>query len=266
VNASGSYTVVSNVSGCASASSAPAIITYHPVPPVPTITPSGPTTFCQGGQVNLQSSSSLASDQWSTGTTGPLITVSASNDYTVTTTNGFGCTSTSLPLTVTVNPLPNVVVSAFDTMCDYVPSFGLTNGTPIGGTYIGTGVVGNIFIPSSAGTGITPITYIYTDPNGCTGNDSEDIVVEDCAGIEELASGTFAVYPNPSLGYFTITSTLLNIDEVKVYDATGKVVSDIKFNKVKEAGVDLLLLADGVYHAEIIADGRVERVQLVVNK
>lgn len=41
-------------------------------------------------------------------------------------------------------------------------------GTPIGGTYAGPGVSGNLFSPATAGAGIHSITYIYQDPTtGC---------------------------------------------------------------------------------------------------
>jgi hypothetical protein len=40
-------------------------------------------------------------------------------------------------------------------------------GSPSGGTWSGTGVVGNQFCPGTSGTGVFPITYTYT-VGGCT--------------------------------------------------------------------------------------------------
>src|SRR6185503_16825061 len=56
-NASGSYTVVVTELGCPSAASAATVVTVNPTPATPTITPDGPTTFCAGDSVTLNSSS-----------------------------------------------------------------------------------------------------------------------------------------------------------------------------------------------------------------
>ncbi|MDR0802181.1 gliding motility-associated C-terminal domain-containing protein [Fluviicola sp.] len=107
VTASGSYTVmVTNGSGC-SATSATTTVTVNPVPAVPTITASDSTTFCSGNNVVL-TSSSAAGNTWSTGVTAQSITVTTSGTYTVTVTNGSGCSATSAVTTVTVNPVPAV--------------------------------------------------------------------------------------------------------------------------------------------------------------
>ena len=53
VSAAGSYSVtVTNANGCP-ATSAPVGVTVNPLPQTPTITASGPTSFCQGGSVTL---------------------------------------------------------------------------------------------------------------------------------------------------------------------------------------------------------------------
>ncbi len=103
VSTSGSYTVTVTSSGC-SATSAPTTITVNPNPATPTITPVGPITFCLGGSVTL-TSSAASSYLWSDGSTSQAITVSGSGSYTVTITNG-GCSATSAPTSVTVNPTP----------------------------------------------------------------------------------------------------------------------------------------------------------------
>jgi len=94
VASSGAITVNVAVSG-----------TVNPIPPTPTITPGGPTTFCAGGSVTLTSSSATG-NLWSTGETTQSIVVSTSGTVTVTVTAA-GCTSAASPgVTVTVNPLP----------------------------------------------------------------------------------------------------------------------------------------------------------------
>lgn len=111
VVSSGSYTVSVTVNGC-SATSQPVVVTVTPGPVAAVITPSGPTTFCAGSSVTLTSDITNGI-VWSTGETTPSIVVNASGTYTVSVTDGLGCTTESLPVVVTVNPLPAVpVVSA----------------------------------------------------------------------------------------------------------------------------------------------------------
>ncbi|HVQ39045.1 MAG TPA: carboxypeptidase regulatory-like domain-containing protein, partial [Pyrinomonadaceae bacterium] len=96
--ASGNYTNVVTASGCASAPSAATTVTVNPTPATPTITPGGPTTFCQGGSVTL-TSSSASGNQWSLngnpigGETNQNYIANASGNYTVTVTDGNSCTS-----------------------------------------------------------------------------------------------------------------------------------------------------------------------------
>ncbi|HYW71219.1 MAG TPA: right-handed parallel beta-helix repeat-containing protein, partial [Pyrinomonadaceae bacterium] len=111
--ASGNYTViVTDGNSCASPASIAKTVTVNPLPPTPTITPGGATTFCQGGSVDL-SSSSASGNQWYLngnpigGATNQVYSATATGNYTVTVTDGNGCSSTSLATAVTVNSIPS---------------------------------------------------------------------------------------------------------------------------------------------------------------
>jgi len=105
--AGGSYSVtVTNASGC-SATSAPANVVVNANPSTPTVTASGPTTFCAGGSVTLTAPAGF-SYLWSTGATSQSIVVAATGSYTVTVTNASGCSSTSAPTGVTVNAATSI--------------------------------------------------------------------------------------------------------------------------------------------------------------
>ena len=90
-------------------------VTINALPSNPTITASGSTTFCTGGSVDLTSSYANG-NQWSTGTTTAMITVTASGSYTVTHTDANGCSATSLPTVVNVSnaPVPTIQASALE--------------------------------------------------------------------------------------------------------------------------------------------------------
>ncbi|MGA8808286.1 MAG: carboxypeptidase regulatory-like domain-containing protein, partial [Thermoanaerobaculia bacterium] len=109
--ASGNYTVVVTTGSCSSAPSSATTVTVNPIPPTPTITPGGPTTFCSGGSV-LLTSSSASGNQWYLdgnpigGATSNTYSATASGNYTVIVTAS-GCSSAaSVPTSVTVNPTP----------------------------------------------------------------------------------------------------------------------------------------------------------------
>jgi PKD-like domain len=110
-NTSGNYSVtITNANGCSSTSAATAV-TVHAAPATPAITPSGPTTFCEGGNVTLSAPAGY-SYLWSNDATTQSVTVDQSGSYSVTITDGNGCSATSEPAVVTVNPLPVAAIEA----------------------------------------------------------------------------------------------------------------------------------------------------------
>ena len=111
-SATTTYTVsVTNANGCTSASAASQVITVNPLP-VATITPSGATTFCQGGNVVLTAGPATGVTYlWSNGLTMPTITATASGNYSVVVTSSAGCSATATAVSVTVNALPLAAIS-----------------------------------------------------------------------------------------------------------------------------------------------------------
>ncbi|MBL7955213.1 MAG: HYR domain-containing protein, partial [Flavobacteriales bacterium] len=96
------YTVTDgrNTSTCATV-----IRVLDGTPAIPTITASGPTTFCSGGSVTLTSSSTTG-NLWSNGATTNSITVNTAGTYKVTVTDANGCSSASASISVTLNTPP----------------------------------------------------------------------------------------------------------------------------------------------------------------
>ena len=114
----GDYSViVSNTTGCSATSN---VITVSINPsPTANIVLSGPLTFCQNDSVVM--TTDFGSDftyQWYngagaiSGANGVSYTATTAGTYYVITTNSFGCTATSINMTVVVNPLPNVAITA----------------------------------------------------------------------------------------------------------------------------------------------------------
>ena len=96
---------------------------------------------------------------------------------TYTYTDGNGCTNSETQ-TVDVNGLPNVAFSGLDAAyCEDDANAYALVGSPVGGTFIGSGISGNDFIPDNATAGSNTITYTYTDPFGCTSLEQQQVAV-----------------------------------------------------------------------------------------
>lgn len=107
---SGDYQLtVTDENGCVGESNIITVTEFDVDPAA--ITAQGDTEFCEGGEVILVSSPG-ASYEWSpNGETSQTINVSESGTYTVTVTDENGCVSTSDPVDVIVNPLPDATVT-----------------------------------------------------------------------------------------------------------------------------------------------------------
>jgi hypothetical protein len=170
VNSSGVYTVkVTDGNGC-TATSSPTVVTVNT--PAPVITASGPTTFCQGGSVNL-TSTSASSYLWSNGATTQTINVTSSGSYSVIITNAIGCQNTSVATVVTVNPLPAVPVITANgsTILCSGGSVKLTSSAGSSSVW-STGTTKAFINVSSAGS----YTASITNANGCTSTSTPKVV------------------------------------------------------------------------------------------
>ncbi|MCB9316493.1 MAG: metallophosphoesterase, partial [Lewinellaceae bacterium] len=125
-----------------------------------TITPDGPTTFCEGGSVTLTASSG-DSYLWSTMETTQSIVVTTSGSYTVEVTTA-GCTGSSTSTEVTVNGLGTANAGADQMTCinGVVYLQGAVGGTSTGGTW-SANVGGGTFFPSA-----TNLVTFYIPPSG----------------------------------------------------------------------------------------------------
>ncbi len=172
VLAQGNYSLTVTNSYTCSASAAAIAVTVLTAPTA-TITPNGPTTFCNGSSVILAANTgSGLSYLWSGGAITSSITVTSSGTYYVTVSNA-GCSKVSSPVTVTVNPGPLVGVSATaSTICqghtDTLTASGATTYAWSPGTGLNTTTGAVVYAtPGSS------ITYTVTGTtSGCIGTAS----------------------------------------------------------------------------------------------
>ena len=183
---------VTNANGC-TATSAPFTVTMNPAP-VATITANGPTTFCAGGSVTL-SAPAAASYLWSSGETTQTIVASVDGPYTVTITDGNGCSATSANMNITVNNLPSVQsIAGNNTVCAGSTTT-LTNAT-IGGTWTSSNTaiatVSTTGVVTGVAAGTATMTYTVTNAAGCSNAVSFNITVNATPVLTAIA-GTAVV-------------------------------------------------------------------------
>ncbi len=102
-----------------------------------------------------------------------------------------GCSDSTTQIAVVV-ALPTVSFSGLNASYCIDASSSVLTGSPLGGSFSGTGISGSSFFPSVAGTGSHTITYTYTDGNGCTNTQDQIIAVTALPSVS--FSGLSATY------------------------------------------------------------------------
>ncbi|MGB3077156.1 MAG: PKD domain-containing protein, partial [Chitinophagales bacterium] len=151
-----------------------------------TITPLSATTFCAGANVTLVASGGFSQYVWSNGATSQSINVTATGTFTVSGTSGAGCSATSQPLTVTVNPNPAI------------PTINITGSTAfcMGGSVLLTSSAANSYLWNDGGSTTQSINatstgaYFVTVSNiyGCQATNTTPVIVD-------VHNPTISVYP-----------------------------------------------------------------------
>lgn len=154
-------------------------------PAVPTVTTTGPVTYCQGANACTLNTAATAgvNYQWFRGSTAVsgatgasyVPTATTSNTYKVTVTNSVGCSKTSATTAITVNPNPPATITTTGptTYCSGVNACTLSANTGAGylyqwfrsGTLI-TGATAATYVPNA--TTSRSYTVRITDANTCS--------------------------------------------------------------------------------------------------
>ncbi len=262
VSAAGFYSVTVNNLNC-SATSLPIEVTLNSLPATPTISASGPLTYCEGESVNLTSSAAIGNN-WSTGETTQTITVSTTE--TITVSNGTGnCQATSLPVTTIMNLNPTVSLDPFNAICNTAGLFPLTGGLPAGGMYSLNGTNITDFNPATGSIGPNNIIYSITDMNSCVGTTTQILSVNDCSGIQPNSKSLFSIFPNPTKASLYLKGNdTVEILSAELRDELGRVVLNV--NEISNSTeIDLTPLSNGIYTLLIKGNNftEIQKVQLL---
>ncbi len=162
VSSSGNYRCTVTQSGCTGTSNTVTVTVNNN--PTPVITPSGPTTFCQGGSVSLDAGQGYSAYAWSNNTSLQSVTATTGGAYTVTVTQN-GCTGTaSASVTVNNNPAPTITPSGSTSIC-LGSSVGLDAGSGYASYAWSNGGSTQTISASQSGSYNVTVTQ-----NGCSGS------------------------------------------------------------------------------------------------
>lgn len=84
----------------------------------------------------------------------------------------------------------------------------------------------------------------------------DDFVIEGLLSNQEFQLANVAIYPNPSAGIFTISAGNKTIDQIEVYDISGKIiVNKNNFSNNNATSVlDISQVANGIYFVKITSE------------
>jgi len=274
VKQAGSYMVnITNIIGCSTISDT-AIVTVLPAPPA-TINALGATTFCNGDSVFITANiGSGLTYQWKKdgilipGATSSTIFANESGAYTVTTTNLNSCSTTSLPINVTVM-LPPLDLGQDSTICE-THQITLDAGAGMDSYLWSTGDTTQTIIVDSTGIGIGNKDFsVIVTQQGCANADTIKITVMDCSGISEnIKPLGINIYPNPSQGK-------INIDipegftklEIIIFNTIGQIIFTEEISSQTESikTIDLSKSPKGIYFIGLKSDGEQQFRKVILN-
>lgn len=258
-----SYTVTALDPATTCTNSAVVNFSVSPLPTV--IATASSASVCAGSSATLTASGATNYTWTAAGTASTqVVTLSSASVYTVTgETNGCSNTTT---VSVGVNQIPTVSVSASNTLvCSNIgESSTLTASTSATSyTWSTTENTSVITVTPSVGT-----TYSLTVSDGtCEATATVFVDAQVCSGVNELVANGIGVYPNPTNGIvnISISSELAGNTSIEVYDAIGKLT--IKENLTSNTTtINTSKLVDGIYVYKIMNNNTAIKIGKIVKQ
>ncbi len=214
----------------------------------------GPTSFCEGGSVDLVASPGFVHYMWSTGVTGPSISVTTSGTYTVRSIDSSQCNDTA-SIVVTIHPNPPRPQITRDAMV-------LTSSAESGNRWYRNdepiaGATGRTYTVVEDGTYTVSVTTEH-DCSAISEGMQVTVEVSSVPGEEPSAPGTILLYPHPVKGVLTLEFLLPRGGDVEmiVTDVSGREVmreTDEGASGLYRRELQVEGLAPGVYHLRAIS-------------
>lgn len=179
--------------------------------------------------------------------------LTSSGTFSDTLTNAGGCDSI-VTLYLTVNPPPVVTWVQDSFYCfgelEIPPPFVLGGTSPPGGIFSGRHVFGDTIIPV-ADSIYYPVTYTFTDSNGCSSAVNKTYIFTMCTGIAVLGTGqTIHLYPNPNTGSFILRTSQQQGAAYTISDMMGQMIQQQIITSDKQ-NIDVKNTPSGIYTLSI---------------
>ena len=261
----GTYSVEVTVNGCLGTSNTQSIV----VNPLPEVIAPNNFTVCNGDEATLQATGTADTYSWDKGViNGAVFSPAATQTYTVTGLNtSTGCMATG-STTITVHPLPEVLLPPSVTITDH-ESYRFDAGPNLNYLWFDNTAQrtytaeGNIL-----GVGSHTVWVIVTNGYGCSASDTTRIVVEKGTSVQTINQWGVEIFPNPTFGDLmlkvdniassSISISFRNLSGQEIYQRT----LPVEGNRI-ETNVSLLGNAQGVYILTI-TDGKHSTIRRIV--
>lgn len=174
-----------------------------------------------------------------------IVSPTTTTSYTVIGASSFGCLSSTVTSSVSVNPSPTLTVNS-GSIC-------------IGQSFSITPSGASTYTFSSGSSVVSPTaSSVYTvtgTSGGCVGSTTSNVTVNLCTGIEAASQANLyevVVYPNPTNGAFTLATQ--SDCELRIIDVLGKVVMKQELSKGQHT-IDLSNETNGIYFLKLTING-----------
>jgi hypothetical protein len=211
-----------------------------------TLSADGPTSFCDGEDVNLFVAAGN-SYVWSSGSLDSAITVNSSGTYSVTVLNSNAGCSVVLEQDVVVYPNPNPVINftvqtlSTSVFTSYQWNF---NGSPIAGA-----IAQNL---DATATGNGQYTVTVTNADGCEATSGVYDLTN--LGVKDNNLSSVEFYPNPirngSRLTIELSESMGTLNQIELHSSTGVSVFKTQISE-SQISINLPLLASGLYFITI---------------
>jgi hypothetical protein len=231
--------------------------------PLPTLSVTASNSLICAGQTTSLSVMGADTYTWNTLATTSVIAISptVTTTYTVNGTDIYGCKNDTT-LTLTVNPLPNVLASTNTTLICAGQTASLSALGANSYTWSTVSTLSNITITP---TSTTTYTLLGSNSNGCINSSTIVQNVSVCLGIASNLSTNqtnfVAVYPNPTTGKIIIASTISDAVSYEIINTLGKLLQNGSLTGIQE--IDLGEYKDGIYVVKIMHLNQTQFIKVI---
>lgn len=231
----------------------------------PTLSVPFPNPAVCSGAATTISVTGAPNYSWSTGATGPQISITPTTTTTYTVTGFDGACSSTLSITQSVTPYPNLQFTpANPTLCVGASASITASGATTYSWNHGPTTAQIIVSPA------TNTTYVVTgSTSGCSTSSVVNLAVTLCGtGIanQQNQAKALLLYPNPNTGSFMIATEEQDASRrVTIYNMLGATVHTQDAGSAESIEVNVSL-PEGVYYVELSGTASKQVKQIVITK